>query len=583
MACDSDDSSWSSSSSAQPARPNRWRGAPSTWQSLTEQERGLAASLDLLRDRDLAIHLYNSFALKKWSQEAKPDGNAELPENSEEDGRNWKPSRTWTAWPLPPDRVPRAGEKVGPEDADDKYTFKRKEFTRPSRELEDVILGVTLKHAKEIFESREAVSDPGETNENILTEEAAAELGFDVDVEDTAEAKKDSKNDDALTAPKGSQRPVVSADDERSRNLLRPSIRHTLSSIDEVLEALHHARQTCRVYINESEAYSEADSDDEAGSKGYTARPRGRPRKDATYPRSDIVDRSPSRESRPHRSKSTHRGRPLKSYEPLENETQEEFEVRIARLQKKPMPGRGKPFVPEQSSSQESDVEEQLHGSKLKHRTVKTSTEERWKDKQHRLGLMDWSEVLGAASVVGLSPQVVARATQRCVNLFGEGIIMRNLPETSHRDEDIVSTSTYAPGYLPEILSQDTGDDSATDSQEAEDSPVVFKPKSIAQSYLCPVAGCPKAEKDGYSTIWGLKRHLGSGHQMTDEEIEDIMRTYLRSPNSDNMEGGVHVDNFMAPIRRFKKEIATWERSIFENNDKSHGIEPTSDDGEPPE
>jgi hypothetical protein len=46
-------------------RPNRWTGAPSTWLSITEQERGVAASLDELRNRDLSIHLYNAHALKK--------------------------------------------------------------------------------------------------------------------------------------------------------------------------------------------------------------------------------------------------------------------------------------------------------------------------------------------------------------------------------------------------------------------------------------------------------------------------------------------------------------------------------------
>jgi hypothetical protein len=46
-------------------RPNRWTEAPSTWQSITKQERGIAASLDESRNRDLSIHLYNAHALKK--------------------------------------------------------------------------------------------------------------------------------------------------------------------------------------------------------------------------------------------------------------------------------------------------------------------------------------------------------------------------------------------------------------------------------------------------------------------------------------------------------------------------------------
>lgn len=56
-------------------RPNRWQGAPSTWTSLTGPERGLAASLDQIRNADLSIHLYNSHALKRRARafEENPD------------------------------------------------------------------------------------------------------------------------------------------------------------------------------------------------------------------------------------------------------------------------------------------------------------------------------------------------------------------------------------------------------------------------------------------------------------------------------------------------------------------------------
>lgn len=50
-------------------RSNRWAGASSTWQSLTAQERGLAASLDQIRDGDLSLHLYNAHALKNSRRE----------------------------------------------------------------------------------------------------------------------------------------------------------------------------------------------------------------------------------------------------------------------------------------------------------------------------------------------------------------------------------------------------------------------------------------------------------------------------------------------------------------------------------
>lgn len=61
----SSESQGSNSHESESTRPNRWAGPPSTWQTLTAQERGLATSLDALRDKDLGVHLYNAHAWKK--------------------------------------------------------------------------------------------------------------------------------------------------------------------------------------------------------------------------------------------------------------------------------------------------------------------------------------------------------------------------------------------------------------------------------------------------------------------------------------------------------------------------------------
>ena len=46
-------------------RPNRWRGSPDKWLQYTAEERTLVRSLDDLRRRDLGVHLYNAYALKR--------------------------------------------------------------------------------------------------------------------------------------------------------------------------------------------------------------------------------------------------------------------------------------------------------------------------------------------------------------------------------------------------------------------------------------------------------------------------------------------------------------------------------------
>lgn len=49
-------------------RPNRWRGPPQSWRALTEEDRLTHNALDRLRDQDLSVHLYNSFALRHNSE-----------------------------------------------------------------------------------------------------------------------------------------------------------------------------------------------------------------------------------------------------------------------------------------------------------------------------------------------------------------------------------------------------------------------------------------------------------------------------------------------------------------------------------
>lgn len=46
-------------------RPNRWTGPGSTWRKLTAGDRAVHAALEAVRHRDLSVHLYNAFALKR--------------------------------------------------------------------------------------------------------------------------------------------------------------------------------------------------------------------------------------------------------------------------------------------------------------------------------------------------------------------------------------------------------------------------------------------------------------------------------------------------------------------------------------
>lgn len=54
-------------------RPNRWRGPKSTWQQYNSQEISTLTALKEIHDRDLSVHLYNAFALKRRYKKVQQD------------------------------------------------------------------------------------------------------------------------------------------------------------------------------------------------------------------------------------------------------------------------------------------------------------------------------------------------------------------------------------------------------------------------------------------------------------------------------------------------------------------------------
>lgn len=77
MASTQDDEEWDKSTSEIQSedsdelfntRPNRWRGPPQSWRTLTEEDRLTYNAVERLRNQDLSIHLYNAFALRQTPQ-----------------------------------------------------------------------------------------------------------------------------------------------------------------------------------------------------------------------------------------------------------------------------------------------------------------------------------------------------------------------------------------------------------------------------------------------------------------------------------------------------------------------------------
>jgi len=493
--------------------------------------------------------------------------NDEEEKSADEENHTFVPPRSWTAWPVEADDVPREGEQIGPEDEDEVYTLRRREREKPSRELEEILMGLSLKFAKEKFNAREE-DDSGDDVKDEKIGTKVEPIGVSEDASnDEQEEVIIPKEASEPPASKVVLKPVVSADDDRSRILLLPSIRHTLSRLDDILIALHHARKTCRQYASDSEPdtdaesksksrsrslansevnLSEATSDDDTHSSKSKRLP-GRPRKHAPLPGRPRVDPSNIQEGNDPefwRTKKTKRGRPKIHYEILEGETQQEYLIRIARLQKKPLPS----FAPPLESKTKS-----LSPNKepKKSRTKKEPEEKR----KHPFRLRDWSEVLGCAALVGFPPEVIARATQRCANLFGESMIMRTLVEAPASMADMDEVAEYRPEPIPDFGTENETEISSNSSSSSESSseeyhkpirgPSKKSPGERAKPtifHFCPIPECARNLKS-FTTIKLLKFHLKKEHQMTKEEIENVF-----IDSDEEMEGAVHRDGWLKAV-----------------------------------
>ncbi|CAK7262433.1 hypothetical protein SEPCBS57363_000020 [Sporothrix epigloea] len=190
-------------------RPNRWRGKPRAWRHITEHDRAVATALWRARDCDLSAHLYNAFFLKKQVSAS---------------SSAWTPGNYWTAWPLRPhdglsvfdDDSYNNDPADGGIDADNnehdninqnvsQWTFRSRHppvEKRPSGPLEEMLTATIQRVARKQFHA-------------MLQREAE---GFD-----------------AQTA-------AVSADDELSAHLLRPTVRHLLTQTGRMLSILHNSR-----------------------------------------------------------------------------------------------------------------------------------------------------------------------------------------------------------------------------------------------------------------------------------------------------------------------------------------------------
>ncbi|KAK1985015.1 hypothetical protein LZ30DRAFT_709969 [Colletotrichum cereale] len=580
-------------------RPNRWRGNRSTWYTYTQEERLLYRSMERQQNQDLSVHLYNAFALKhrpvRPTATAEPGAeDADKPLEEIVDSGEWRPPSLWTAWPMNPGTVPGDDFLKETHDEDDDFTIRSKKGQLPSTTLQEELTATILRQAKERFRRRQRKHQEMEAaraqDESVYettgpSSPSAASSDEKNVLSDEEEAKAEPDEEAGTPKRAKSYEAVVSANDDLSADLLRPSVRHILSTLDNALTVLHNTRLAGLSYMTDSSA-SATEGDASDTSDGVSIASAVSRASSATRRKRKGAPRSKApRTPEPERASTERRGRPRKAVLPLPGETKKEMKIRVAREQKKRIPfssdeedndGEGG-----QEAKKEAETEAETSRSrsprKKRDRAPEARAEAKIKAREAMLGswgLRDWSDVIGAASLAGFKPEVVARAAQRCADLFGQGMEMQTVLEGPPSERPKPQRTRYLPGnrrQSPSLsgsdseverpalrrrvvsrqgsLARDSAPPSDPDAPRGRGSRAPSRGRSTSRTssiglFFCPVAGCQRAA-EGFGRRGNLQRHVARVHPGQAVEVGDV-------ESEDEMFGAVHVDGFLKPIRARK-------------------------------
>lgn len=584
-------------------RPNRWRGPQQSWRTLTEEDRLTYNAFERLRNEDLSVHLYNAFALRQAPrlptllESHNDDAETGQPVNS-----SWAPPKAWTAWPLRPHLLPPDDFMKQTNDTDDAFTFRRVEREYPSKRLEEEVSAATLRSAKERVQQRNLVGAASSDNELV------SGLGDSDDKE-----QQDTDSDDPSNAALQSRllQPAVATNDDVSYELIQPSTRSILQRLDHVLTVLHNTRMASAQNLfdpaasssseDEEDFYNEATPSRNLRSRSRATTSRGETSTDDAHPHnlSDMPSKDGGTTITPAARKKSNRGR-KPALVPREGESEREFLIRRAKIQKKKLPvfsdgdDEGVKEEAAETAAESTEASSLRRGrrrgqsNRRERRPWATSHAEYWQQKRlERLHLRDWSDILGAAALAGFSPKVIARATQRCANLFGQGMEMHTIGDSviassTTTNANGVDTKRYVPGEaVPDTSSESDDEDdsieiyqarsmsrhssmapsraffpraietSAGESQQEDErrQPPKKRQKrsqslkaAVAQHY-CPHRVCERAVK-GFDRVYNLKRHIDLVHQGQKQVANDEAKQ-----DEEEMYGGVCRDGFLEPIR----------------------------------
>ncbi|KAJ5175233.1 uncharacterized protein N7482_001110 [Penicillium canariense] len=355
-------------------RPNRWIGPPSTYRRITADDRGAYEAIVTNRARDLAAHLYNAFAIRNQRNQARDTSHG--PQELDGQDRIFPPKR-WVAWPRPPSRVPRPDEIVHRQ-LGAPGTLRMPHDLRPSADLEESIIADMMRHAKQTFMAREW--DLEEVKVHRARREDCPEDMKDEEMKNIEDQKDEAPRPHAVPL-----KPVVQADDGASRQQLRPLSRNVITQVDRLLMGLHHSMKS---RVQDEDSGSDSDGD--------------------LYDTDD--PRSRSRHKSGSRSRSRGRKRARRSSRHSQTPSHRSHSARSSTA----------------ASAQNGSVRST---SRSRGRSLTSRGTDELSTVKYKLGLRDWSEVMGLAAMMGLPTAAVMRASKRCADLFGQDMTFQTFHE----------------------------------------------------------------------------------------------------------------------------------------------------------
>ena len=500
---------------SQPSRPNRFEGPRQTWRGYTVGERQIVASLEQIENSDLAAHLYNAHALRRRAQRSaaqqeglkdwqsrdrwlKPDSQLQFKDALGLIQVQLVPSNDWTAWPLSRPDFSIFRHQFGRQLAHAKpgeWMIGGTGQHNVGEDLKDELLATFLRLAKDTWVSRETETDAlwkrsrsrsrsQSQSRSVISSKSHRSASQNIGARDMRHTAKDVQSPRA--PKKRGPKPKVEvyleatilADDAEAQRLLQPTIQSILSQLDELALAIRRTRlnhlrhggddgmSTCTEYTTDAE----------------TDRPRSRSRS-----RSSLRTRSKSRtrsRSATARKRSSQRSSRASS---VHTSSRKSRQKKISKGAKKESESGAAISSSSDSARSRNTIRPQKRRRAASITSDDSTTSSR--DQSGRVGLMDWSEVLGIAAVKGWDAGAVARTAQRCAALFGESMSFIPL-EGNLSSKTIPERVQFTPSTIP-----------PPDALSAPKGALLKRPLFQYGTQRCPHVGCKGNKKKFTHTI----------------------------------------------------------------------------------